>query len=114
MEQSNNTPQSPQALMQRCLALARKGAGRVSPNPLVGAVVVRDGMIIGEGYHEFFGGPHAEVNAIDNAGDVRGATLVVNLEPCNFTGKTPPCTDLLIRSGIRQVFVGMVDPNPNV
>jgi diaminohydroxyphosphoribosylaminopyrimidine deaminase / 5-amino-6-(5-phosphoribosylamino)uracil reductase len=101
--------------MRECILLARKGAGYVSPNPMVGAVIVRDGKVIGRGFHAKFGGPHAEVNAIRNAkGDVKGATLYVNLEPCNFTGKTPPCTDLLIQSGIARVVVGMEDPNPKV
>lgn len=101
--------------MQRCIELARKGIGSVSPNPLVGAVVIRDGRIIGEGYHRKFGEPHAEVNALQSAKeDVRGATVAVNLEPCNYFGKTPPCTDLLIRSGVSRVVVGMLDPNPKV
>src|SRR5208337_3516449 len=95
--------------------LAEKGAGYVSPNPMVGAVLVKNGKLIGKGYHAKFGGHHAEVAAIQNAKrSVRGATLYVNLEPCNFFGKTPPCTDLIISSGINRVVVGMVDPNPRV
>ncbi len=101
--------------MSLCLALARRGEGRVSPNPLVGAVLVREREIIGHGCHEYFGGPHAEVNAIKNAtAAVAGATLYVNLEPCNIFGKTPPCTDLLIHSKIGEVIVGIPDPNPAV
>jgi diaminohydroxyphosphoribosylaminopyrimidine deaminase / 5-amino-6-(5-phosphoribosylamino)uracil reductase len=101
--------------MHECILLAKKGAGYVSPNPMVGAVIVRDGKIIGRGFHAKFGEPHAEVNAIRNTkGEVKGATLYVNLEPCNFTGKTPPCTDLIIQSGIARVVVGMEDLNPRV
>jgi diaminohydroxyphosphoribosylaminopyrimidine deaminase/5-amino-6-(5-phosphoribosylamino)uracil reductase len=101
--------------MLECLRLARKGAGRVSPNPMVGAVLVHGGKVVGQGYHRRFGGPHAEVEAIRTARrSVRGSTLYVNLEPCSYFGKTPPCTDLLIRSGIRRVVVGRKDPNPRV
>ena len=101
--------------MRECLALARKGAGRVSPNPMVGAVIVRKGRVIGRGYHRRFGGPHAELDAIGHAkGSLEGATIYVNLEPCNIFGKTPPCTDLIIRSGISRVVAGMADPNPAV
>jgi diaminohydroxyphosphoribosylaminopyrimidine deaminase / 5-amino-6-(5-phosphoribosylamino)uracil reductase len=107
--------QSPdEQFIREALALARKGAGSVSPNPMVGAVVVKDGKVIARGYHKMFGGPHAEVNAIDSVRSVRGATVYVNLEPCNFYGKTPPCTDLLVRSGVARVVVGMRDPNPRV
>ncbi len=106
---------SDRALMFECLALAEQGAGFVSPNPMVGAVIVKKGRVIARGFHEEFGGPHAEVNAIGAArGPLRGATLYVNLEPCQFTGKTPPCTELIISSGIRRVVVGMLDPNPRV
>lgn len=101
--------------MQRAHALSLRGGGRVNPNPLVGAVLVRDGVVIGEGFHAFFGGPHAEVGAIEAAGgDVAGATLYVTLEPCNHHGKTPPCTERIIREGISRVVVGMRDPNPAV
>ncbi|MDZ7374492.1 MAG: bifunctional diaminohydroxyphosphoribosylaminopyrimidine deaminase/5-amino-6-(5-phosphoribosylamino)uracil reductase RibD [candidate division KSB1 bacterium] len=97
------------------MQLANKGRGRVSPNPLVGAVVVRDGQVVGEGYHAQYGGPHAEVVALERAGErARGATLYVNLEPCCHYGKTPPCTDAIIRAGIRKVVVALVDPNPLV
>jgi len=99
--------------MLECLSLAARGAGHVSPNPLVGCVVVKRGRVIGRGFHRRFGGPHAEVNAIRSAREpVRGATLYVNLEPCHVYGKTPPCTDLIIKSGIAHVVVGMKDPNP--
>jgi len=101
--------------MLECLALAKKGAGYVSPNPLVGAVLVKKNKVIARGYHKIFGRPHAEVNAIQSAkSSVRGATLYVNLEPCNYFGRTPPCTDLLIASKISRVVVGMEDPNPLV
>lgn len=101
--------------MRRALALAARGAGYVSPNPLVGAVIVMDGKVIGEGWHKEFGGPHAEVHAIAGAAhSVEGAELYVNLEPCSHQGKTPPCTDLIIRSGIKKVYIGMQDPNPLV
>ncbi len=101
--------------MRLALSLARKGEGSVSPNPMVGAVLVRGGRIIGRGWHRRYGGPHAEVHAIRSArGRTRGATVYVNLEPCCYLGKTPPCTDLLIRHGIRHVVIGMLDPNPRV
>lgn len=105
--------------MQSALDLARKGTGLVHPNPLVGAVLVRDGEIIGRGFHAFYGGPHAEVMAIDNAilsgnTDFSNTTLYVTLEPCCHFGKTPPCTSLILNSGIRSVVVGMEDPNPLV
>jgi diaminohydroxyphosphoribosylaminopyrimidine deaminase / 5-amino-6-(5-phosphoribosylamino)uracil reductase len=104
-----------QYYMRRALALARKGRGFTSPNPMVGAVVAKDGRIVGEGYHAAAGQPHAEVNALDAAGqDARGATLYVTLEPCNHTGRTPPCTEKIIRSGIRAVVSAMDDPNPRV
>ena len=101
--------------MGEALKLAKKGAGRVSPNPMVGAVVVKNGKIIGKGCHRFIGGAHAEINAIESAGKaVKGADMYVTLEPCSHFGKTPPCVDALINSGIRKVFIGMVDPNPVV
>jgi diaminohydroxyphosphoribosylaminopyrimidine deaminase/5-amino-6-(5-phosphoribosylamino)uracil reductase len=101
--------------MQIALELAEKGRGWTSPNPMVGAVVVKDGHIVGRGYHERVGGPHAEVNAIDNAGsDAKGATIYVTLEPCNHFGRTPPCTKKIIDAGIRRVVVAMNDPNPGV
>ncbi len=101
--------------MRRAIDLARQGSGNVSPNPLVGAVLVKDDRIIGEGYHQQFGGPHAEVHAIRNAREsTQGATLYVNLEPCSITGKTPPCTEAIIKAGISRVVVAMKDPNPKV
>lgn len=101
--------------MKRALELALKGTGKASPNPLVGAVIVKNGKIIGEGYHEYFGGPHAEVNAINNASeDVEGATIYVTLEPCSHYGKTPPCADLLVRKKLSKVVIAMIDPNPKV
>lgn len=101
--------------MQMALDLAARGTGHTSPNPLVGAVVVQDRKVIGRGWHERFGGPHAEVNALNQAGDTaRGATLYVTLEPCNHTGKTPPCTERILAAGIRRVVVAMRDPNPSV
>lgn len=99
--------------MRRALQLARRGWGQVAPNPLVGAVVVRDGRVVGEGWHAVFGGPHAEVMALQAAGDAaRGATLYVSLEPCAHHGKTPPCTDAILRAGVARVVVGTGDPHP--
>jgi len=97
-------------------ALAKKGLGTVSPNPLVGSVIVKDNIIIGEGHHEIYGGPHAEPNAINNAREsVEGATLYCNLEPCCHTNKqTPPCTNLIINSKIKRVVIANLDPNPMV
>ncbi len=100
--------------MQKALDLARRGKGAVAPNPLVGAVVVKNGEIIAEGWHGKYGGPHAEVEAIDKAGDCERATLYVNLEPCSHYGKTPPCTEKIIKAGIKKVVCAMVDPNPKV
>ena len=98
--------------MRRALVIASRGRGFVSPNPMVGAVVVKDGKIVGEGWHKEFGGDHAEVIAISVAGEqANGADLYVNLEPCSHHGKTPPCTDLIIRSGIKKVLIGLQDPN---
>lgn len=101
--------------MDLALSLAARGAGYVAPNPMVGAVVVREGQVVGQGFHQAVGGPHAEVNAIDDAGDrAAGATLYVTLEPCNHFGRTPPCTENVIAAGIRRVVVAMSDPNPDV
>ncbi|MBU5483642.1 bifunctional diaminohydroxyphosphoribosylaminopyrimidine deaminase/5-amino-6-(5-phosphoribosylamino)uracil reductase RibD [Clostridium sp. MSJ-11] len=101
--------------MKRALELAKLGEGFVNPNPLVGAVIVREGKIIGEGYHEFFGGPHAEINAFNNATeDVKGAHMYVTLEPCSHYGKTPPCASSIIEKGISKVIIAMKDPNPVV
>ncbi len=99
--------------MQMALGLAESGRGRVEPNPMVGAVVVKDGRVVGQGYHESFGGPHAEVHALDEAGSSsRGATLYVSLEPCAHQGKTPPCADRLIEAGLNRVVLAVMDPNP--
>ncbi|MDA0836506.1 MAG: bifunctional diaminohydroxyphosphoribosylaminopyrimidine deaminase/5-amino-6-(5-phosphoribosylamino)uracil reductase RibD [Planctomycetota bacterium] len=101
--------------MHRALKLAAKGQGRVEPNPMVGAVVVKNGKVIGEGFHQLFGGPHAEVNAIKNAGaKAKGSTVYVTLEPCNHFGKTPPCTQLLIKAGVSRVVSAMTDPDERV
>ncbi|HEX6629563.1 MAG TPA: bifunctional diaminohydroxyphosphoribosylaminopyrimidine deaminase/5-amino-6-(5-phosphoribosylamino)uracil reductase RibD [Gemmatimonadaceae bacterium] len=101
------------AYMRRALALARRGWGRTAPNPMVGAVVVRDGRIVGEGWHAEYGGPHAEVVALAAAGELaRGATIYVTLEPCAHHGRTPPCTPAVLRSGVARVVVAARDPNP--
>jgi diaminohydroxyphosphoribosylaminopyrimidine deaminase / 5-amino-6-(5-phosphoribosylamino)uracil reductase len=97
--------------LDRAVELAGNGLGRVHPNPLVGAVIVRDGEVLSEGWHERYGGPHAEVNAIEAAdGDTEGATLYVSLEPCCHQGKTPPCTDAILAAGIERVVVASDDP----
>lgn len=102
-------------MMQRCLELARKALGCTAPNPMVGAVIVKDGKIIGEGFHPKAGEPHAEVFALREAGEnASGATAYVSLEPCNHYGRTPPCSEALIKAGVAKVVVGMVDPNPLV
>lgn len=101
--------------MKRALALARKGVGKTSPNPAVGCVIVKDGRVIGEGWHRRAGGPHAELYALEMAGEAAlGADLYVTLEPCSHTGKTPPCSAALIRAGVKRVVAGMADPNPKV
>lgn len=101
--------------MKRALELAKKGRGRVNPNPMVGAVIVKDNQIVGEGFHEVFGGNHAEVNALNMAGEnAKGAEIYVTLEPCSHFGKTPPCALALIKAGIKRVIISMKDPNPIV
>lgn len=104
--------------MERAIELAERGVGFVNPNPLVGAVIVKDGAIIGEGYHEKCGENHAEINAFEDAErrgeSVEGATIYVTLEPCSHYGKTPPCADAIIAKGIAKVIIGLVDPNPLV
>lgn len=103
--------------LQRCIQLAELGTGYVNPNPRVGAVIVKNGIIIGEGYHTAWGKPHAEVEAVKtvaNPEDLKSATLYVSLEPCNHYGKTPPCTELIINAGIPRVVMGCTDPNPEV
>jgi len=103
------------AFMRRALALARRGLGRVEPNPMVGAVVVRGGRVVGEGWHRRFGGPHAEVVALEAAGRrARGADLYVTLEPCCHHGKTPPCTEAILAAGVRRVVAAVEDPFPEV
>jgi diaminohydroxyphosphoribosylaminopyrimidine deaminase/5-amino-6-(5-phosphoribosylamino)uracil reductase len=102
--------------MRRCLVLAQKSFGHTYPNPMVGAVVVKDGKIIGEGWHQKAGDAHAEVNALAKLSpkELNGATLYVNLEPCSHHGKTPPCCDLVLAKGIKKVIIGATDPNPKV
>jgi diaminohydroxyphosphoribosylaminopyrimidine deaminase/5-amino-6-(5-phosphoribosylamino)uracil reductase len=102
-------------MMRRALKLAERGAGWTSPNPMVGAVIVKEGRIIGEGWHRLYGSDHAEVDAFRNASeDVSGADMYVTLEPCSHYGKTPPCAKAIIEKGIGRVFVGIEDPNPLV
>ncbi|HAY22425.1 MAG TPA: bifunctional diaminohydroxyphosphoribosylaminopyrimidine deaminase/5-amino-6-(5-phosphoribosylamino)uracil reductase RibD [Desulfobacterales bacterium] len=104
-----------QRYMALALKLAARGVGCTSPNPMVGAVVVRDGYIVGRGYHRRYGGPHAEVEALRQAGSqADGATLYVTLEPCNHYGQTPPCTEAILAAGIRRVVIANSDPNPHV
>ena len=101
------------AWMRRALALAERGWGQTAPNPMVGAVVVRDGAVVGEGWHAHFGAPHAEIEALRAAGErARGATLYVSLEPCNHFGKTPPCTDAILAAGVHRVVAACADPSP--
>jgi len=103
--------------MRRCLQLAALGRGRVAPNPMVGCVIVANGRVIAEGFHARYGEAHAEARAIAAVQDLSllpVSTLYVSLEPCAHFGKTPPCADLIIRSGIRNVVIGSVDPNPKV
>lgn len=104
-----------ETFMKMALELAEQGRGWTSPNPMVGAVIVKDGKVVGKGFHRAAGGPHAEIHAIHEAGDkARGATLYVSLEPCNHMGRTPPCTEAILRSGIKRVVAGMRDPDPRV
>ncbi|MBI5124470.1 MAG: bifunctional diaminohydroxyphosphoribosylaminopyrimidine deaminase/5-amino-6-(5-phosphoribosylamino)uracil reductase RibD [Candidatus Omnitrophica bacterium] len=99
--------------MRMAISLAKRAEGKTSPNPIVGAVVVKNGRIVGEGYHKRAGSPHAEINALRQAGNsAKGATLYVTLEPCGHFGRTPPCTNAIIKSGIKKVVIGMKDPNP--
>jgi diaminohydroxyphosphoribosylaminopyrimidine deaminase/5-amino-6-(5-phosphoribosylamino)uracil reductase len=100
--------------MKRAVTLALKGVGYVSPNPLVGAVIIKNDEVIAEGWHHKFGGKHAEIDAIDNAKgiDLENSTLVINLEPCSHHGKTPPCTSAIIEKKFSRVIIGMKDPNP--
>jgi len=108
---------SDELYMQRCLQLAALGLGKTSPNPMVGAVIVHNGKIIGEGYHHLYGQAHAEVNAINSVKDMellKESTLYVNLEPCSHFGKTPPCADAIIRYGIPKVVIGSIDYHDKV
>ncbi len=108
-------PEFDRQMMHRCIDLAKQAWGKTAPNPLVGAVIVRDGSIVGEGFHPGAGQPHAEVFALRQAGELaRGATIYVSLEPCNHYGRTPPCAVALVAAGVAKVVVGMVDPNPLV
>ena len=111
----NPQKSSDRLAMQECLQLAAKGEGFVSPNPLVGAVLMKQGKIVARGYHRFFGGPHAEVECLASYhGTFEDTTLYVNLEPCSHYGKTPPCAELLAASPIPRIVVAMADPNPLV
>ena len=113
----NNMPDINEQYMRRCLQLAAKGIYDVAPNPMVGAVIVANGVIIGEGWHRKYGEAHAEVNAINSVKDkelLKDSTIYVSLEPCSHFGKTPPCADLIIKHKIPRVVVGMQDPNPLV
>ncbi|WP_438017801.1 bifunctional diaminohydroxyphosphoribosylaminopyrimidine deaminase/5-amino-6-(5-phosphoribosylamino)uracil reductase RibD [Sorangium sp. So ce315] len=101
--------------MDRCLELAALAAGHTAPNPMVGSVIVRGDELLAEGFHARAGLAHAEVDALRKlAGRAEGATLYVSLEPCCHQGRTPPCTDALLRSGVRRIVIGMIDPNPLV
>src|SRR5689334_10845101 len=102
------------AFMRRALRLAQQGWGQTAPNPMVGAVLIRRGAVVGEGFHRAFGAPHAEVEALAAAGEhARGATLYVTLEPCAHQGKTPPCTDAIIGAGVARVVIATRDPSPD-
>ena len=103
--------------MYRCLTLAERGLGHVKSNPMVGSVVVHNGKIISEGYHEYYGGLHGERNAIINCDHkelLKESTLYISLEPCNHHGKTPPCTDIILSSGIKKVVIAQLDPSPHM
>jgi len=113
MAEASPAPERDARHMRRALELAEQGWGQTAPNPMVGAVVVRDGEVIAEGYHARYGEAHAEVNALRAAGDrARGATLYVSLEPCAHVGKTPPCTGAIIAAGISRVVAPVRDPSP--
>src|SRR3989338_4176964 len=99
--------------MNQALALAEKGRSTVSPNPMVGCIIVKNGRIVGIGYHQKAGGPHSEVISLRRAGEkAKGATMYVTLEPCSHFGKTPPCSKAIIKAGIREVIIAQKDPNP--
>jgi diaminohydroxyphosphoribosylaminopyrimidine deaminase/5-amino-6-(5-phosphoribosylamino)uracil reductase len=113
MSDERPAPPDDGAWMRRALTLAERGWGTTAPNPMVGAVVVREGVVVGEGWHARYGGAHAEVEALARAGDAaRGATLYVTLEPCNHHGQTPPCVDAILAAGVRRVVTASTDPNP--
>jgi diaminohydroxyphosphoribosylaminopyrimidine deaminase / 5-amino-6-(5-phosphoribosylamino)uracil reductase len=104
-----------ESIMRRVLGLAWKGSGKVSPNPMVGAIILKRGLIVAQGYHRAFGGSHAEIEALKKINfEAEGCTLYANLEPCAHFGKTPPCVHSIIKSGIKEVVIGMIDPNPLV
>ena len=106
-----------ESFMKRAMELAVLGAGRVSPNPMVGSVIVHDNKIIGEGWHQAYGGPHAEVNAVNSVSDktlLKESTVYATLEPCSHFGKTPPCSDMLIENNVRKVVIANIDSNPIV
>ncbi|EKD78994.1 MAG: riboflavin biosynthesis protein RibD [uncultured bacterium] len=113
MARATKTAHTPLDFMQRAIQLARRGAGFVQSNPMVGSILVnRQGKIVAESYHARFGGPHAERRILERAGRCLGGTLYVTLEPCGHTGKTPPCLDLILKSGVKKVVIGTLDPNP--
>lgn len=104
-----------EGFMRQTFRLAKKACGRTSPNPMVGAILVKDGKIVGKGYHKKAGEPHAEINAVKAAGELSiGADLYVNLEPCSHHGRTPPCANAVIKAGIKRAFIAIKDPNPEV
>ena len=114
-----NTKSLQDVWMQRCIDLAKLGFRGVKSNPMVGALIASGDQVIGEGYHKYFGGPHAEINAINAVKEhqkhlIAGSTLYVTLEPCSHTGKTPPCSHRIVKEKIAQVIIGCVDPNPLV
>lgn len=102
--------------MRRAILLAQRGIPAAAPNPAVGAVLVKDGQVVAEGWHEFFGGPHAEINCLDDAAkksvNPAECVMVITLEPCNHYGKTPPCSQAILKAGIKHVVVGLPDPTP--
>ncbi len=115
MTKQGSLTKEDEQFMRLALRLAARGTGHTSPNPMVGAVVVKGGQVVGKGYHRKAGSPHAEIHALENAGgQAKSATLYVTLEPCNHQGRTPPCTEVIVRSGVRRVVVGCGDPNPRV
>src|SRR5271154_614405 len=114
-EKSKQSKAADQRFLQLALTLGRRGLGRTSPNPAVGAIVVKDGVIVGRGWTQPGGRPHAEPEALKRAGEAaRGATLYATLEPCSHVGKSPPCTDAIIEAGIARVVSAIEDPNPEV